>query len=159
MNKKKIDKIYSLLKQAEDIAMTEGYGNIFYNEQFIELFTANKINERWNTETQGGDAFDSGGNPTEYKAINMRSKGKGSFQFHWLSEKKIEKYKQCKTMNFIIRDGITIKEIYELPTSKLIGLIEEKATGSKDISGHKSFSLDDIIRKGAKKIYGDNDNG
>ena len=152
----KIDKIYSLLKEAEDIAMSEGYGNIFYNEQFIELFVANLVNETWNKETQGGDAFDSEGHPTEYKAINMRSKGKGSFQFHWLSENKIEKLKQCKTMKFIIRDGVTIKEIYELPTSELIGLIEEKSTGScTDIAGHKSFSLDVIISKGAKKIYGD----
>jgi hypothetical protein len=122
----KIEKIYSLLKEAEDIAMSEGYGNIFYNEQFIELFIANKVGETWNSETQGGDAFDSEGNPTEYKAINMRSKAKGSFQFHWLSESKIEKLKQTKTMKFVIRDGITIKEIYELPTSALIGLIEEK---------------------------------
>ena len=62
-------------------------------------------------------------------------------------------------MKFIIRDGVTIKEIYELPTSKLIGLIEEKSTGGHtNIAGHKSFSLDIIISKGAKKIYGDNDN-
>ena len=47
--------------------MSEGYGNIFYNEQFIELFIADRVGEKWNKETQGGDAFDSEGNPTEYK--------------------------------------------------------------------------------------------
>ena len=151
-----IDKIHSLLKQAEDIARSEGYENIFYNEQFIELFTANKISETWNQETHGGDAFDIDGDPTEYKAINLRSKGKGSFQFHWLYQKKIERLKKCKTMKFIIRDGVTIKEIYELPTSKLIGLIEEKSSGTDNISGSKAFSLNTIINKGAKKIYGVN---
>tara|TARA_Y100000004_G_scaffold190669_1_gene248159 strand:- start:471 stop:947 length:477 start_codon:yes stop_codon:yes gene_type:complete len=148
----KIEKIYSLLKEAEDIAMSEGYGNIFYNEQFIELFIADRLGETWNKETQGGDAFDSEGNPTEYKAINMRSKSAGSFQFHWLSEAKIEKLKQCKTMKFVIRDGVTIKEIYELPTSKLIGLIEEKSMDNT-IHGHKSFSLQNIIDMGAEKIF------
>jgi hypothetical protein len=126
---------------AQKIAKDElGLDNIFYNERFIELFIADRLGHKYGNNTQGGDAIEKE-RPTEYKAINTRSKsGKGTFQFHWLSDKKIEKYKETKNMYFAIRDGITILRIYRVATKQIMERVDKKATGSKDIRGHASFS-------------------
>ena len=140
-----LQKINSLLKQAEKIAEEElGITNIFYNEAFVEAFIADELGHEWNTKTQGGDAFEPDGTPTEYKAINVRGKYKGTFQFHWLSENKMEKLRNTKNMYFAIRDGVQLKEVYSVPTEKLIDKIQEKATNSKSTNGHISFTLEQI---------------
>ena len=153
MNKGSILKIKNHLKEAEKIAEEElGISNIFYNEGFIELFMADDLNHKWNSETQGGDAYEMDESPTEYKAVNTRSKSKGSYQFHWLSDKKVKKYSETKNMYFATRDGVSITEIYKLPTEKLLSKIEEKSTGGKSISGHVSFSLNQLKTMGAEQI-------
>ena len=102
---KTVTKIKSLLKQAQDLAQDElGLENIFYNERFVELMIANELGHEYGNNTQGGDAWDSvKKKPVEYKAINLRSKGKGTFQFHWLSENKINQYirKQRYVQNLV----------------------------------------------------------
>jgi len=157
VSKKTVKQIEDLLLKAEKIANEElGLVNIFYNERFIELFIANRLGHKYGNSTQGGDAIESDtGKPTEYKAINTRSKsGKGTFQFHWLSENKIEEYKKTKNMYFAIRDGITILKIYKVSTKKIMPLVDKNATGSKDISGHAGFSERTLIDKlGAKLVY------
>ena len=55
-------------------------------------------------------------------------------------------------MYFTRRDGVTITEIYQLPTKKLLNKLKEKASGSKSIHAHASFSLDQIKKMGAKKV-------
>ena len=152
-----VSKIEKLLKQAQDIAKKElGLDNIFYNERFIEMFIADKLGHIYGNNTQGGDALEVDTNkPTEYKAINLRNKGKNSsFQFHWLSENKVKKYKQTKNMYFAVRDGVTINEIYQVPTKKIIPLIDSKATGDDSINGHVSFNEKTLVQKlKAKKVY------
>jgi len=125
-----IKQIQSLLQEAEQIAKDQlGLDNIFYNERFIEMFMANHLGHEYGNNTQGGDALDATKTPTEYKAINMRNKGKsGTFQFHWLSENKIEKYAQTNNMYFAVRDGVTIKKIYEVPTDVIMSVLEAKAS-------------------------------
>jgi hypothetical protein len=143
MNLKSVKKIEKLLKEAEKIAKDElGLDNIFYNERFIELFAASKLNHEYGNNTQGGDAFETNiQKPTEYKAINLRNKGKKStFQFHWLSDKKVKKYKQTDNMYFIVRDGITIKKIYKVKSKEVFPYIDKNATGSKSINGHVGFN-------------------
>tara|TARA_B100000424_G_scaffold85972_1_gene64290 strand:- start:2465 stop:2944 length:480 start_codon:yes stop_codon:yes gene_type:complete len=157
MNKKDaVKKIHNLLLEAQNIAKDElDLDNIFYNERFIELFMSEKLGHEYGNATQGGDAFETDINmPTEYKAINLRNKtGKGSFQFHWLSESKISKYKETANMYFAVRDGVTIKEIYKVPTKKVSPYLDKKATGSKSINGHTSFSVDKLIDElGAERI-------
>ena len=124
-----IKKIQALLVEAQQIAKDEfDLDNIFYNERFIEMFMANHLGHEYGNNTQGGDALDESGTPTEYKAINMRNKGKsGTFQFHWLSENKIEKYAQTNNMYFAVRDGVTIQKIYEVPTNIIMPVLEAKA--------------------------------
>jgi len=157
ISKKTIKKIEDLLLKAEKIANDElGLVNIFYNERFIELFIAERLGHKYGNNTQGGDAIESDtGKPTEYKAINTRNKsGTGTFQFHWLSENKIEEYKKTKNMYFAIRDGITILRIYKVSTKKIMPLVDKNATGSKDISGHAGFSEKTLIEKlDAKLVY------
>jgi hypothetical protein len=158
MNKtelKAVKDIHSHLLEAEKIAKEIlGLNNIFYNEQFYELFTAAELGHKYGNDTQGGDGFEVDINkPTEYKAINLRSKGNGSFQFHWLSENKIRKYRQTENMYFVLRDGVTPKEIYKISTEKIMPYLDENATGSKDIGGHSSFSIDKMITVlGAVKV-------
>lgn len=153
MTKKQKDavkQIEKLLQQAELIAKNElDLDNIFYNERFIELFIAAKLGHIYGNATQGGDALEPEiDKPTEYKAINLRNKsGNGTFQFHWLSENKVAKYKQTKNMYFAVRDGVTIKDIYQVPTKRIIPLIDKKATGSKDISGHASFNVKKLVEQ------------
>ena len=142
-----IKQIQSLLQEAEQIAKDQlGLDNIFYNERFIEMFMANHLGHEYGNNTQGGDALDATETPTEYKAINMRNKGKsGTFQFHWLSENKIEKYAQTNNMYFAVRDGVTIQKIYEVPTDVIMPVLEAKATGGKSIHGHAGFNEKKLI--------------
>ena len=93
ISSKTVNQIEDLLLKAEKIANEElGLVNVFYNERFIELFIANRIGHKYGNYTQGGEAIESyTGKPTDYEAINTRSKsGKVTFQFHWLSKNKIE---------------------------------------------------------------------
>jgi hypothetical protein len=150
-----IERIEQLLLEAEQIALDElGETNIFYNERFIELFIANKLGHTSHAGTQGSDASDEEG-PTEYKAINTRSKsGKGTFQFHWLSDKKINKYKETTNMYLAIRDGITIRQITKIKTDKILPLLCKNSTGSKSINGHLGFNQDKVINLlGGKVVY------
>ena len=154
--KKSIEKIQSLLEKAQEIAKEDlGLNNIFYNERYIEMFMADKLGHEYGNNTQGGDAIDEEGIPTEYKAINLRNKGKkGTFQFHWLSENKMKKYAQTNKMYFAVRDGVTLLKIYELPTSTLIPLLESKSSGSKSINGHFGFDESKLINEyKAKLVY------
>ena len=151
-----VKKIHSLLLEAEKIAKDNlDLDNIFYNERFIELFMSTELGHEYGNNTQGGDAFEIDiSKPTEYKAINTRNKtGKGSFQFHWLSENKVKKYKETENMYFCVRDGVTIKEIYKVPTEKVSPYLDKNATGSDDIGGHTSFSVVKLINElGAVKV-------
>lgn len=157
-NLESVKKIENLLKQAEKIAKNElGLDNIFYNERFIELFTASKLNHSYGNNTQGGDAYEIDiQKPTEYKAINLRNKSKNaSFQFHWLSNKKVEKYKQTDNMYFIVRDGVTIQKIYKVKSKNVFPYIDKNSTGSNSINGHVGFNENKVLNilKG-ELIYG-----
>ncbi len=154
-----VSKIQSLLEEAQQLAKDElGLENIFYNERFIELFIADKLGHEYGNNTQGGDAFDTNkSRPVEYKAINERSKsGKGTFQFHWLSENKIKGYAETEDMYFAIRDGVTLKKIYQVPTKDIIPFLKSKSTGSKSIHGHWGVNESKLINDlGAKLVYED----
>lgn len=158
MNLESVNKIEKLLKEAEKIAKNElGLDNIFYNERFIELFIASKLNHEYGNNTQGGDAFETNiKKPTEYKAINTRNKSKNStFQFHWLSDKKVKKYKKTENMYFVVRDGVTIKKIYKVKSENVFPYIDKNSTGSDSINGHVGFNENKVIDilKG-KVVYG-----
>jgi hypothetical protein len=121
---------------------------------YIELIAASKLGHSWSAHTQGGDAFEFGTNkPTEYKFINERSKSKGSFQFHWLSNDKMKELEKTENMYFGTRNGVSINKIYKLPTSVILPSIAAKATGSDKTDGHKSFSLANIEKMGAALVY------
>jgi hypothetical protein len=148
MNLESVKKIEKLLQEAEKIAKEElELDNIFYNERFIELFAAAKLNHLYGNDTQGGDAFEPDiKKPTEYKAINLRNKGKNaSFQFHWLSTKKVNKYKQTDNMYFIVRDGVTIQKIYKVKSKEVFPFIDKNSTGSASINGHVGFNENKVI--------------
>jgi len=148
-----IEQIKTHLSEADRIAKENGVPNLFYNEMFLELIAAQALGHQWKPHTQGGDAYETETSPTEYKFINLRNKTAGSFQFHWLSENKMKKLQSYDNMFFGVRDGVEIQEIWKLSSDKILTMIEEKATGTKKINGHKSFSLDKIKELGAEQVY------
>lgn len=161
MNKSEaIKKIQELLVEVQDIANDFlGLENILYNERYVELLMSDILGHIYNTNTQGGDANEINGDQVEYKAINNRNKSKSaSFQFHWLSENKMEKYRNTQNVYFAVRDGALILEIYKLPMKSIILEIEDKKSITGDIKGHKSFSLENILNLGATKVYDDTKN-
>jgi hypothetical protein len=151
-----IKQISELLEQADSIARKNNVDNLFYNEMFMELIMADKLGHTWESHTQGGDAVENQ-KPTEYKLINLRNKsGSGSYQFHWLSNDKMDELSKTENMYFAKRDGIVIKEILKLETDAILPLIAEKSTGSDSIHGHKSFAHSTIKKLGGKVVYVDN---
>ena len=155
-----LEEISNHINEANKLARENGFGNIFYNEQYLEIIISNILNHKY-TEGQGSDAVDLDGFDVEYKTINLDNKSAGSFQFHWLSKNKIEKYEKCKNIYFCTRRGTEILEIYELKSEIilpfLINKAKEKGTycenNKKKISAHKSFSLSKIKSLGGKLIY------
>ena len=159
-NNKIIQEIITHLTDAVSKAKSLGYENILYNERYVELLMANILGHKYDNHTQGGDAIETvnGINcPTEYKSINIQGKNgviKGSFQFHWLSDEKITRYRETKNMYFCIRDGIEILEIYQVHTNVIMPLLESKKSGSDSINGHAGISLKKAIEEfNAVKIY------
>ena len=139
------------LEEIENLAASLGINDIFRNKKFIEIAAANFLQHKWNDKPYGADAFEliEGREfPTEYKSAKVG----GSFQFHWLSQNKMNKIKECKNIYFLVTEGVRILEIYTLPTYFIFNDILEKSTQSKEIGGHKSFSLKTLIKLGATKI-------
>jgi len=150
-----IHKIEKRLEEIQHLATNLGVRDIFRNKKFIEIFTAHKLGHEWNDKSYGADAYEMINGreyPTEYKSTQDNGNGPNSFQFHWLSENKIEKIKACHNIYFIITRGVTILEIYRISTSKIIDLISEKASGSISIQGCKNFQLPQLISLGAERI-------
>ena len=57
-------------------------------------------------------------------------------------------------MYFAVRDGVTIKKIYEVPTDIIMPVLEAKATGGKSIHGHAGFNEKKLIQTfNAKLVY------
>jgi len=143
------------LKAIQKISASLGIKDIFRNKKFIEVLAAQKLGHRVNSAPGGADAWeyiDDVEHPTEYKSCDC-STGKGSFQFHWLSENVMNSYKETKNMYFIGRNGIDIEWIYSIQSDNVLPLIEEKATGDKTTNGHKSFSIKQLINLGAELRY------
>lgn len=154
-NKEKFELVHFMqekLEEIEEMANELGIDDYFRNKKFIEVNAANILGHDWASKPYGADAYEMIGGveyPTEYKA----AKEGGSFQFHWLSDNKMKKIKETKNCYFLVTEGVKILSIYTIPTENILDEINEKATGSKEIGGHKSFSLKKLISLGAKKIY------
>jgi len=143
------------LKAIEKISKSLGIKDIFRNKKFIEVLAAQKLGHRVNPSPGGADAWeyiDDVEYPTEYKSCDCSS-GKGSFQFHWLSNNVMDSYREAQNMYFIGRDGIEIEWIYSIESDKIMPHIEEKATGGKSTDGHKSFNINQLIKLGAVQRY------
>lgn len=147
--------ISNLLKEADKIARENNINNLFYNEMFMELIMAATLGHNYRSHTQGCDAIEPiSEKPTEYKLINVRNKsGGGSYQFHWLSNDKMEELAKTENMYFGLRDGVNLVEVLKLSTSVILPLIAEKATGTDSIHGHKSFSHSTIKKLGGEVVY------
>jgi hypothetical protein len=146
-----IEKIQFHLEEIEKLASNLGINDIFRNKKFIEILAAQKLGHQWNDKPYGPDAYEKIGEdtyPTEYKS----AKEGGSFQFHWLSVSKMIKIQECENIYFIVTKGVSILSIYAISTSRILGLIGEKASGSASIDGHKSFSLDNLKELGAEQV-------
>lgn len=146
-----LQKIEKKLEEIQHLATNLGIKDIFRNKKFIEVAAAHRLGHRWSDKPYGADAYEEVKGityPTEYKSAKVG----GTFQFHWLSVTKMKKIQECKNIYFLVTEGVRIIEIYKLPTSKILLLIAEKASGGKSINGHKSFGLPQLITLGAERV-------
>ena len=147
-----LNNMQTKLEEIEEMANELGISDYFRNKKFIEVNAANMLGHDWASKPYGADAYEMINNieyPTEYKA----AKEGGSFQFHWLSENKMNKIKETQNCYFLVTEGVKILSIYTIPTENILDEINEKATGSKSIGGHKSFSLKKLISLGAMQVH------
>tara|TARA_R100000655_G_scaffold109888_1_gene166147 strand:- start:2981 stop:3484 length:504 start_codon:yes stop_codon:yes gene_type:complete len=146
-----LKEIQTRLEEIEKMASYIGISDIFRNKKFIEVAAANQLQHKWNDKPYGADAYelvDGIEHPTEYKSARVG----GSFQFHWLSENKMAKIRECKHIYFLVTEGVRILEIYTIPTYLIFEDILEKSTNGKSTAGHKSFSLTKLKEMGATKV-------
>jgi len=155
------------IRSAYDIANSMGIRNLFYNEGYVDLLIADALGHTYNTATQGPDGFSVNGDWCEYKTINAKpgKDGKpswsgGTFQFHWLSKSKIEKYEKTDSFYFVLRDGVDLMEIWSLPSSIVCPLLRQKAIekgtlteGKKKTAAHFSLKLSQVKELGGLKEY------
>lgn len=167
-SKELISYLVDCLEEVQRVSDKLGVSNPFYNESYVEMLAADALGHTYNPATRGADAYDENDNPTEYKSINLSSKYKGSFQFHWLSATKLASYRETKDVFFIIRDRIAILEIWKLPMAIILPeLIKKQQTAeyrrqvlniagankAKNTDAHKSFSLKTVKHLGAELVY------
>jgi hypothetical protein len=143
--KDKVKEMTLLLSRVYEIADELGYDNIFYNEGFAEFLLAEKLGHTWNHKTQGPDAWLPNLEAAEYKT----AKPGGSFQFHWLSEKKMQRIQEIQWVYFAVRDRLTFTNIRRIRMEKLVPLLEQ-ASAIKGGSSHRSFSQTEIAILGAE---------
>jgi hypothetical protein len=143
--REKIDEMKKLLSRVYELADDLGYDNIFYNEGFAELLLADKLGHTWNHKTQGPDAWLPNMEAAEYKT----AKPGGSYQFHWLSEKKMQRIKEIQWVYFAVRDRLTFTNIRRIRMDKLVPLLEQ-SSAIKGGSSHRSFSQTEIAILGAE---------
>jgi len=141
----KVEEMRKLISRVYEIADSLGYDNIFYNEGFAEFMLAEHLGHKWNHKTQGPDAWLPNSEAAEYKT----AKPGGSYQFHWLSEKKMKRMEEIKWVYFAVREKLTFTNIRRIEMRKLIPLLEQ----SSSIHGgstHRSFSQTEIAILGAE---------
>ena len=149
-------RIEHLVEKANQIASDElGVRiNIFRNAKYLEVIAASMLGHAVNCESRGPDAYevvDGVSTPTEYKSAQQG----GCFQFHWLSNTKMDRIQGCRNTYFIVTEkgGTRIMEIYKLETGRMIDEITRRSTGSRSINGHKSFALKYLLQLGAEKVF------
>lgn len=167
METNNITEMIDHIRGALRIADKMGVRNLFYNEGYVDLLISNALGHTYNTATQGPDGYSEGGDWCEYKTINAKPgkdggpswKG-GSFQFHWLSKSKIEKYEKTDAFYFVLRDGVDLREIWSLPSSVVCPLLRNKARekgtlieGKKNTAAHFGLKLKQVKDLGGKLEY------
>jgi hypothetical protein len=157
--KRKISQIIAELKKGVAISDTLQVSNLLYNERYVDLLIAKCLGHKFNLETQGADAKTKNNRLVEYKCI-VKKNGKysGSFQFHWLSKKKIAKYQKCSYFYCAWRDGFKIEKIIRVDKDVLMKSIKKKKGEKGSTAGHKSFGHKQIekllLDNNAKLVYG-----
>jgi len=137
MDTSKLEQGLALIKE---FCEENGLSDVLYNQKYLELLAAQKHSMQYNPDPQGADAT----NPKTNGDIEIKCcREGGSWQFHWLSNNKMDKLRNTEQMILAVHDNYQIVRSYQLaPTqcNQLKMLIERKATGTASISGHKSFS-------------------
>lgn len=157
--KKKISQIITQLKKGVKVSDTLNISNLLYNERYVDLLIAKCLGHKFNLETQGADAKTKNNRLVEYKCIVKKNeKYTGSFQFHWLSKKKIQKYQKCAYFFCAWRDGFKIEKIIRVDRDVLMKAIKKKKGKKGSTAGHKSFGhrqIEKLLKnKKAKLVYG-----
>jgi hypothetical protein len=135
-----IDELEKGLDLIRKFCEENGIKDVLYNQKYLEIMAAKRHGMVYNPDPQGADAT----NPATGGDVEIKCcREGGSWQFHWLSNNKMNKLKKTEQMILAVHNNYQILRSYQLNPSQCNDiklLIEQKATGTSSIGGHKSFS-------------------
>lgn len=133
------------LQLIKDFCKQNGIDDVLYNQKYLELLAAERHGMVYNPDPQGADAT----NPSTGGDVEIKCCKEGySWQFHWLSNNKMQKLRNTESFILAVHDGYAITRSYLVDRAQLLGMIESKATGTANIGGHKSFTEKQLAKLG-----------
>ena len=157
---KYLNAIYKVSSELEELT---GVKNLLTSNKFWELIVALELNHQVNPE-QGGregahDAYDSDGNPYEYKVSKTHA-----WNFQDISDNVLNKYYNDKAIILAVvdKENIEVEHIYSAEPANVVPLLRKKLQEKIDRCLEKdtpirrlqvSLSKSDLVRVNAKKLY------
>ena len=155
-----VDRIVSLIVEAQDIAKRSGYNNILQPGFIKEMIVANILGHQVHKTKHEPDAYDMNDSSVCYEYLSCFEKG--SFQFDRMFKSPVEK--RSKSLQRITRNSkiycavfekespLNVLEIYELEPEVVAKEAERQLDLSSNDISHVGFSIKWVTING-EKVY------
>ncbi len=155
-----VEKIVSLIVEAQDIAKRSGYDNILQPGFIKEMIVANILGHQVHKTKHEPDAYDKQDSSICYEYLSCFEKG--SFQFDRMFKNPVEK--RSKSLQRITRNSkiycavfekespLNVLEIYELEPEVVAKEAERQLDSSSNDISHVGFSIKWVTING-EKVY------
>jgi hypothetical protein len=155
-----VEKIVSLIVEAQDIAKRSGYNNILQPGFIKEMIVANILGHQVHKTKHEPDAYDKQDSSICYEYLSCFEKG--SFQFDRMFKNPVEK--RSKSLQRITRNSkiycavfekespLNVLEIYELEPEVVAKEAERQLDSSSNDISHVGFSIKWVTING-EKVY------
>ena len=155
-----VDRIVSLIVEAQDIAKRSGYNNILQPGFIKEMIVANILGHQVHKTKHEPDAYDMNDSSICYEYLSCFEKG--SFQFDRMFKSPVEK--RSKSLQRITRNSkiycavfekespLNVLEIYELEPEVVAKEAERQLDLSSNDISHVGFSIKWVTING-EKVY------
>jgi hypothetical protein len=155
-----VEKIVSLIVEAQDIAKRSGYNNILQPGFIKEMIVANILGHQVHKTKHEPDAYDKQDSSICYEYLSCFEKG--SFQFDRMFKNPVEK--RSKSLQRITRNSkiycavfekespLNVLEIYELEPEVVAKEAEKQLDSSSNDISHVGFSIKWVTING-EKVY------